>query len=58
MIEDIKKINKNEMFKDEPKKKQSILVKILSILGYGKKGWNLKSIGDNIRFVGKNKYAN
>ncbi len=38
MIEDIKKINKNEMFKEGPKKKQSILVKILSILGYGKKG--------------------
>jgi hypothetical protein len=38
MIEDIKKINKNEMFKEEPKKKKSILVKILSILGYGKKG--------------------
>lgn len=36
MIEEIKKIDRDNMFKQEPKKRQSIFVKILSILGYGK----------------------
>ena len=35
MIEEVKKINKNELFK--PKKKVSIIDKILKVLGYGKK---------------------
>jgi hypothetical protein len=35
MIEEVKKINKDELFK--PKKKVSIIEKILKILGYGKK---------------------
>jgi hypothetical protein len=35
MIEEIKKLNKTELFK--PKKKVSIIDKILKILGYGKK---------------------
>jgi hypothetical protein len=35
MIEEIKKINKDELFK--PKKKVSIIDKLLKILGYGKK---------------------
>ena len=36
MINEIKKINKEELFK--PKKKVSIIDKLLKILGYGKKG--------------------
>jgi hypothetical protein len=35
MIEEIKKLDKSEMFK--PEKKVSIIDKILKILGYGKK---------------------
>jgi len=35
MINEIKKINKEELFK--PKKKVSIIHKLLKILGYGKK---------------------
>jgi hypothetical protein len=38
MIEDIKKLDKGKMFKEKPKKKVSIIDKILKILGYGKKG--------------------
>ena len=37
MIEEIKKIDKTTMFQVEPKKKVSILSKILKVLGYGKK---------------------
>lgn len=37
MIEDIKKLDKRKMFKEKPKKKVSIIDKILKILGYGKK---------------------
>ena len=36
MIEEVKKINRDELFK--PKKKVSIIDKLLKILGYGKKG--------------------
>jgi len=38
MIEEIKKLDKTEMFKPKPKPKQkkSIISKILMILGYGK----------------------
>jgi len=35
MIDEIKKFDKNEIFK--PKKKVSIIDKLLKILGYGKK---------------------
>jgi hypothetical protein len=37
MIEEIKKIDKNKMFETKPKKKVSIIDKLLKILGYGKK---------------------
>jgi hypothetical protein len=37
MINEIKKLDKTEMFKPKPKKKISIIEKILKILGYGKK---------------------
>jgi len=37
MIEEIKKLNKEEMFKPKPKNKISIIDKLLKILGYGKK---------------------
>lgn len=37
MIEEIKSIDKNKMFLPTPKKKISILEKILIIFGYGKK---------------------
>ena len=37
MIEEIKKLDKTEMFKPKPKEKKSIISKILMILGYGKK---------------------
>jgi hypothetical protein len=37
MIEEIKKLDKTELFKPKPKKKISIIDKILKILGYGKK---------------------
>jgi hypothetical protein len=37
MIEDIKKLNRDEMFKPKPKNKISIIDKLLKILGYGKK---------------------
>jgi hypothetical protein len=37
MIEEIKSLNKSEMFKPKPKNKISIISKILKILGYGKK---------------------
>ncbi len=36
MIEEIKKLDKTEMFKPKPKEKKSIISKILMILGYGK----------------------
>lgn len=38
LIEEIKSIDKNKMFQPKPKKKVSIIDKILKILGYGKKG--------------------
>jgi hypothetical protein len=38
MINEIKKMDKTEMFKPKPKNKVSIINKILKILGYGKKG--------------------
>ena len=38
MIEEIKKLDKRKMFEEKPKKKVSIIDKILKILGYGKKG--------------------
>ena len=38
MIDEIKTFDKSEMFKPKPKKKVSIIDKILKILGYGKKG--------------------
>jgi len=37
MINQIKSLNKEEMFKPKPKKKISIISKLLMILGYGKK---------------------
>jgi hypothetical protein len=37
MINEIKKLDKTEMFKPKPKKRISIIEKILKILGYGKK---------------------
>jgi len=37
MIEEIKNLNKTEYIKPKPKKKISIIDKILKILGYGKK---------------------
>jgi hypothetical protein len=37
MIEELKKIDKNEMFKTKEKVKVSIVDKLLTILGYGKK---------------------
>ena len=37
-IEEIKKIDKSKFFQPKPKKKISILDKILIIFGYGKKG--------------------
>jgi hypothetical protein len=36
-IDEIKKIDKSEMFKPKPKEKISFLKKIATILGYGKK---------------------
>lgn len=36
-IDEIKKIDKSEMFKPKPKEKISLLKKIAMILGYGKK---------------------
>ncbi len=38
LIEEIKSIDKSKMFLPKPKKKISILNRILIILGYGKKG--------------------
>lgn len=38
MINEIKKFDKSKMFVEPPKKKTSLLKKILMILGYGKKG--------------------
>lgn len=37
LIEEIKSLDKSKMFSPKPKKKISILDKILVILGYGKK---------------------
>lgn len=37
MIDEVKKIDKSEMFKPKPKEKISLLRKIKMILGYGKK---------------------
>ena len=37
LIDEIKKLDKTEMFKPIPKKKISIIDKILKILGHGKK---------------------
>jgi hypothetical protein len=37
-IEEIKSLDKNKIFVEKPKKKISILDKILIIFGYGKKG--------------------
>ena len=37
MIDEIKSLNKEEIFKVKPKNKVSIIDKILKILGYGKK---------------------
>jgi len=38
MIEDIKKLDKNKLFEVKPKNKISIINKLITILGYGKKG--------------------
>ena len=38
VIDDLKKINKKEMFQEKPKNKISIFNKLLMIFGYGKKG--------------------
>ena len=38
MIDEIKKLNKEEMFNKPKKKKTSFISRILMILGYGKKG--------------------
>jgi hypothetical protein len=38
MIEEIKKIDKTQIFKEPEKVKLSIFTKILMIFGYGKKG--------------------
>jgi len=38
MIDEIKQLDKNEMFKVPEKKKTSIFKKVLMIFGYGKKG--------------------
>jgi len=38
MIDEIKQLNKEEMFKQPIKKKVSIFNKVLKIFGYGKKG--------------------
>jgi hypothetical protein len=37
MIEEIKSLKKEEIFKPKPKNKVSIIDKMLKILGYGKK---------------------
>jgi hypothetical protein len=37
MIEEIKNLDKEKMFKPKPKNKISIIDKLLKILGYGKK---------------------
>ena len=37
-IQEIKSIDKSKMFVVPPKKKVSLLTKILTVLGYGKKG--------------------
>jgi hypothetical protein len=37
MIDEIKSLDKNKMFQPKPKKKVSIIDKILKILGHGKK---------------------
>ena len=37
LIDEIKSLDKNKMFQLKPKKKVSIIDKILKILGYGKK---------------------
>jgi len=37
LIEEIKSLDKNKMFQPKPKKKVSIIDKILKILGHGKK---------------------
>ena len=37
LIDEIKSLDKNKMFQPKPKKKVSIIDKILKILGYGKK---------------------
>ncbi len=37
-INEIKSLDKNKMFEEKPKKKISILDRILIIFGYGKKG--------------------
>jgi hypothetical protein len=38
MIDEIKSLDKSKMFEIKPKKKKTILSKLLIILGYGKKG--------------------
>jgi len=38
MIQEIKSLKKEEMFKTHKNKKNSVLNKILNIFGYGKKG--------------------
>jgi len=37
LIEEIRGLDKKEMFKPKPKQKKSLLKKIMLILGYGKK---------------------
>jgi hypothetical protein len=37
MIDEIKSLDKNKMFQPKPKKKVSIIDKVLKILGHGKK---------------------
>lgn len=38
MIDEIRNLDKKEMFKPKPKKRISFLKKLMFILGYGKKG--------------------
>jgi hypothetical protein len=38
MIDEIKSLDRDKLFLEKPKKKLSFISKILTILGYGKKG--------------------
>jgi len=37
MIDEIRSLDRNEMFKPKPKKRKSFFKKLMLILGYGKK---------------------